>query len=359
MVRKTSIRRFALALLFIVPLITAVQGAATNASAQDTLVVTMVTDTAGLGDQNFNDLAKRGLDQAVAELGVQGEVIESRDAAQYIPNLTAAAEQSDLTIGVGFLLTDAMTEVATQFPDEKFLLIDSVSEVENVASVLFKEQEGAFLAGVVAGLTTTTNQLGVVGGIQIPPVERYVFGFEAAIESVNADAEVVVAYADTFDDPAAGKELTLAQYNEGADIVFAVAGKTGIGTFDAAKEKGEGFWVIAADTDQSQLGAEFQLCVSTKGVDTAVFTVAEQVVNDEFEGGLQTLGLAEGGVGLGSPSDAVSPETLAVVEQYKAAILDGTIVVPTTQEELDAFEPVAPDALGSPVAGTPEGTPAP
>src|ERR687891_1598577 len=105
--------------------------------AQDPVVVTMVTDTAGLGDQNFNDLAKRGLDRAAEELGVHGEVIESRDAASYIPNLTQAADQSDLTVGVGFLLTEAITEIANQYPDEKFLLIDSVSEAPNVSSVTF------------------------------------------------------------------------------------------------------------------------------------------------------------------------------------------------------------------------------
>src|SRR5215203_2730561 len=111
-----------------------------SAQAQDPIVVTMVTDTAGLGDQNFNDLAKRGLDQAVEELGVQGEVIESRDAASYIPNLTQAAEQSDLSVGVGFFLIEAITEIGNQYPDKKFLLIDAVSEAPNVQGVLFREQ---------------------------------------------------------------------------------------------------------------------------------------------------------------------------------------------------------------------------
>src|SRR5215218_9687286 len=110
--------------------------------AQDSIVVTMVTDTAGLGDQNFNDLAKRGLDRAVDELGVQGEVIESRDAASYIPNLTQAAEQSDLTAGVGFLKNEATTEVANQYSDKNFFLIDSLSNAPNVQGVLFREQEG-------------------------------------------------------------------------------------------------------------------------------------------------------------------------------------------------------------------------
>ena len=319
-------------------------------NAQDPIVVTMVTDTNGLGDQNFNDLAKRGLDRAVEELGVQGEVIESRDAASYVPNLTQAAEQSDLTAGIGFLLTEAMVEVGNQYPDEKFLLIDSVAEAPNVQGVLFREQEGAFLSGVLAGLMTESNKLGVVGGIKIPPVVRYAVGFEAGAKSVNPDVEVVVAYADTFSDPALGKELTLAQYNQGVDIAFPVAGATGIGSFEAAKELGEGHWVIAADTDQSQLGAEFQLAVAEKGVDTALFLAAQQVVDGTFEGGEKSLGLAEDGVGLGHPHESVPQDVLDTVAAYEQAIIDGTIKVPADEEQLAAFEPVAPDAIATPVA---------
>jgi basic membrane protein A and related proteins len=318
--------------------------------AQDPIVVTMVTDTAGLGDQNFNDLAKRGLDRAVDELGVQGEVIESRDAASYVPNLTQAAEQSDLTVGVGFLVTEAITEVANQYPDKNFFLIDSLSNAPNVQGVLFRENEGAFLSGVLAGLMTKSNKLGVVAGKKIPPVVRYVVGFEAGTKSVNPDAEVVVAYSDTFSDPALGKELTLAQYNQGVDIAFPVAGATGIGSFEAAKELGEGHWVIAADTDQSQLGAEYQLGVSEKSVDTALFLAAQQVVDGTFEGGENSLGLAEDGVGLGNPNEAVPQDVLDTVAAYEQAIIDGTITVPADEDELRTFEPVAIDDLGAPVA---------
>jgi basic membrane protein A len=347
--------RAALALVLLGSLTTAL--GASRVVAQDQIVVTMVTDTAGLGDQNFNDLAKRGLDQAAADFGIDPRVIESRDPSTYVPNLTAAAEQGDLTVGVGFLLTEAMDAVAPQFPDDYFLLIDAVSAAENVASVTFRENEGAFLAGVVAGLTTKTNKVGVVGGVEIPPVVRYAVGFEAGVMSVNPEAEVVVSYADTFDDPALGKELTLAQYNQGADIAFPVAGRTGIGSFEAAKEKGAGFWVIAADTDQSQLGAEFQLAVATKGVDTAVITVSEQVVNGEFQGGPQSLGLAEDGVGLATPGNHVAADVLAVADQYRQAIIAGQITVPADEDELAAFQPATPESLGSPVAATPAASP--
>ncbi|HEV2108551.1 MAG TPA: BMP family ABC transporter substrate-binding protein [Thermomicrobiales bacterium] len=313
--------------------------------AQSDILVTMVTDTAGLGDQNFNDLGYRGLLEAKEDFGITEQVIESQDAASYIPNLTTAAEQGELTIAVGFLLTDALTEVAAQYPDDNFLIIDAVSEGDNILSVVFKEHEGAFLGGVVAGLTTDTNRIGVVGGQKIPPVVRYVVGFEAGVRSANPEATVEVAYADTFGDPALGKEFTLAQYNAGADIVFPVAGATGIGSFDAAREKGPGFWVIAADTDQQQLGAEHQLCVVTKGVDVAVYTGVEQVVKETFEGGVQDLGLAEGGVGLTDPVGNAEEEYMAVAARYGELIIAGDLVVPSTEEELEDFEPVpAPEA---------------
>ncbi len=323
------------------------------ALAQEPIVVTMVTDTAGLGDNNFVDLANRGLNQAIDELGVQGQVVESRDAASYIPNLTAAAEQSDLTIGVGFLIIDAMTEIANQFPDGQFMLIDANSTAPNILGVTFREQEGAFLAGVLAALMTETSKLGVVGGLKIPPVVRYAVGFEAGAKSINPDVEVVVAYAETFEDPALGKELTLAQFNQDIDIVFPVAGRTGVGSFEAANEVGEGHWVIAADTDQSQLGDNNQLAVAEKGVDTAVFLAIQQLVDGTFAGGDLVIGIAEGGVGLGNILESVPQEVLDTIALYEQAIIDGAITVPADEEQLAAFEPVAPDALGGAGAATP------
>ena len=310
-------------------------------SAQDSISVVMVTDTAGLGDQNFNDLAFAGMLRAEAELGTTQQVIESTDQASFIPNLTQAAEQGDLVVAVGFLLVDAVTEVAAQYPDKKFLIIDAVSAGDNVVSVTFKEHEAAFLGGVVAGLTTRTNRVGVVGGEKIPPVVRYVVGFQAGVASVNPGAQVDIAYADTFGDPALGQEFTLAQYNAGADVSFPVAGSTGIGAYEAAKQKGAGFWVIAADTDQQQLGAANQLCVVTKGVDVAVYSVTEQVVNDTFQGGEQNLGLAEEGVGLTDPVGNADPAFLETANAYRELIVSGQLVVPSTEEELATFQPMA------------------
>ncbi len=329
---------------------------APHAGAQDAITVTMVTDTAGLGDRNFNDSAKAGLDRAVADFGVTGEVIESTETSQYVQNLTAAAEQSELTVGVGFLLTDAITAVAEQYPDDSFLLIDSVSEAPNVSGVTFREQEAAFLAGVVSGLTTKTNKIGIVGGQRIPPVIRYEVGFIAGVKCVNQAAgdSVVVAYADTFGDPALGKEYALAQYNDGVDIVLPIAGKTSVGCYEAAKEKGMEFLVVSADSDQDYLAPGQQVCLAYKGVGDSLYLTTQQFIEGTFQGGPQSLGLVEGGVDLTLPGAMVAPETLVIAEQYKAAIIAGAISVPADDDQAAAYVPTAPDALPP---GSPEASP--
>lgn len=323
-----------------------------SVAAQDDLVVTGVTDTAGLGDQNFNDLANAGGERAAEEYGITWQVLESQTAADYVPNLTRAAEQSALTVAIGFLLQEDLAQIAPTFPDKKFMLIDGVVEEENVASVLFKEEQGGFLAGIVAGLLETGPErlVGVVGGRRIPPVIRYEVGFRAGVMTVAPDVEVLISYADDFEDPALGQELTLAQYNQGANIVFPIAGRTGVGSFDAAKQMGEGYWVIAADADQSHLGPEHQLCAALKNIDEAVVRVIGQVVNDEFTGGIQNLGLAEDGVGIGAYHESVSEDVRATVDAYAAAIVDGTIVPPVDDDTLVQFEPVVLEGVATPVA---------
>lgn len=316
-----------------------------NVSAQDSITVTMVTDTAGIGDQSFNDMANAGGLRAQDELGITFNVLESQTAADYVRNLTDAAESSDMSIGVGFLLTDALAEVAAQYPDGKFALIDSVVEADNVVNFLFREQEGAFLAGAIAALVSKTGQIGFVGGIRIPPVMRYEVGYVAGAKSVNPDIQIAIAYADDFENPDKGKELTLAQYNNGADVVHAAAGRTGVGAFDAALEKGEGFWVIAADKDQAHLGPDAQLAAVIKGIDTAVFDGIQSVQDGTFEGGIHNLGIADNGMGLGAIHASIGTDVTDVIDAYSAAIAAGAIVPPVDDDTLGAFELVSPDAI--------------
>ncbi|MGI8485237.1 MAG: BMP family lipoprotein [Thermomicrobiales bacterium] len=336
-------------------------GSGLTFAAQDGsgVTVTMVTDTAGIGDQGFNDLANKGGTEAVAEYKIKFNVIESQTAADYVPNLTQGAENSQLTAAIGFLLTDAMAEVAPTYPDSKFMILDAVVEGDNVASVTFKENEGTFLAGVLAALTTKTGKIGFVGGIRIPPVERYEVGYVAGARSINPDIEIQIAYADSFEDPALGKELALAQFNQGSDVLQQAAGRTGVGLFDAAKEKGAGFWVISGDADQAHLGPEIQLAAVQKGIDTAVKLVIKEVIEDQFKAGVQNLGVKEGGMDLVAFNTEVTAEIKAIVESYKTAIADGKFEVPNSDDALKAFKPVPPSEVGasaSPVA-TPVATP--
>lgn len=320
------------------------------------LTATMVTDTAGIGDQSFNDMANAGGERAADELGVTWNVLESQTPADYVRNITDAAETSDLTVAVGFLLTDAVADVAPQYPDKKFAVIDTVVEGDNCISYLFKEQEGAFLAGVCAAAMSITGQIGFVGGIRIPPVMRYEVGYVAGARSVNPDINVAIAYAEDFEDPALGKELSLAQFNSGADIVHAAAGRTGVGAFDAAKEKGTGVFVVAADQDQSELGAEYQLAAVIKGMDTAVYDCCKAVMDGSFTAGIQDLGIKDEAMGLGALNPAVTQDVKDMIDAYARAIADGNIVPPVDDDTLAAFEPVSPESLGD--MASPAATPA-
>jgi len=329
----------------------AVLGKGALVAAQDSdVVATLITDTAGIGDQNFNDLANAGGERAADDFGIEWQVLESQTQADYVPNLTLALESSDVAVPNGFLLVDAVNAIAPQFPDKAIVFIDAVAEHSNVQSVVFRENEGSFLAGVLAGLATQTGAVGMVGGIRVPAVLRYEVGFAAGVLSVAPNVTFTPSYANDFEDPALGKELTLALYDGGADIVLQAAGRTGVGCFDAANERGSGFWVIAGDTDQSQLGADAQICYVKKGVDEAVYQGCEQVVNGAFEPGIRDLGLVDEGMDLLGFHGSVNQTILDTVASYKQAIIDGVIVPPATDEELAAFEPTPLDGGATPAA---------
>ena len=294
----------------------------------------MVTDQAGLGDEGFNDLAFAGISQAATELGGSGDVIESSEQAQYVPNLQQSVDAgANLTVGVGFLITDAIEEVAEANPDSNFVLIDAVADsargfdpgdpLPNVQSVLYAEHEAAYLAGIIAGMTTQADKLAYVGGIEIPPTVRFLSGFQQGVASVNADAEVTVSWVGAFDDPTTGKELSAAAYDDGADIVFEVAGLSGLGAYEEAKDRGAGHWVLGTDTCKDQLAPDNYLTSATKDVAGSVFRAAQQVANGTFAGGVSVLDLQGGYVGVcektfGSLPAEIQDAVNAAVEGIKS-----------------------------------------
>jgi basic membrane protein A and related proteins len=306
-------------------------GGATETSGGEAIKVGLVTDIGGLNDRGFNSLANKGLEDAKAQLGVEGRVLESKSDADYIPNLSEFGDQGyDLIVSVGFLMTDATTQAAKAYPDSTFAIVDSAFDppLDNAQGLLFKEQETGCLVGAVAGLTTKSNTITWVGGQQIPPVDRFIAGYQFCAKKVNPDVKVSGSYSQDFVDQAKCKEIALDQIAKGSDVVFQVAGGCGLGALDAAKQKS--VWGIGVDADQSFLGDHI-LTSAVKRVDVAVFKTIEAVQKGEAVGaGVTTFGLAEDGVGLGTVSPEVPQDVLDKVDELKQQILDGSLQIPDT-----------------------------
>lgn len=308
----------------------------------------MVTDVGGLGDKSFNDLSYAGLQRAEEELGVEIKVLESKEPTDYENNITQLVNAGFNPIfAVGFLMTDTLTKVAPQNVDTTFGGIDIFFEdpvPENVVGLNFKEHEAAYLAGVVAGLLTTDTEaddrindqkvVGFVGGMEIPPVQRFEAGFKAGVKSVAPDVEVKSIYTGSFTDQQKGLETGKALIEDGADIVFAAAGQTGTGTFTACQE-GKALF-IGVDSDQYETldnPGDTIITSAMKRVDNAVFQTVEMAVNEELTGGTNTVfGLKEDGVGLAPYHDwdsKLPQEIKDAVDKARQEVVDGTVTVPS------------------------------
>ncbi|MGG1553876.1 BMP family lipoprotein [Paenibacillus ferrarius] len=297
----------------------------------------MVTDIGGVNDKSFNQSAWEGLTLLKKETSASVKNLESKSDADYTTNLNQFVKDGyNLTWGIGFLMGDAVKTVATQNPNTKLAIIDNVVDAPNVESVTFSEQEGAFLVGVVAGMTTKTNKIGFVGGIDIPVIKRFEAGFVAGIKAVNPSATVKINYTGAFDKPDLGKAAAATIYNDGADIIFHAAGSTGNGVFNEAKDRaknGKKVWVIGVDKDQSlEFGDDVTLTSMLKRVDQAVVRVSKDLIAGKFTGGKTVvLGLKDDGVGLPETSKKnVSADILKKVDEYKAKIISGEVKVPET-----------------------------
>ncbi len=321
-------------LLAVVLVLTFVIGLGSAVLADD-FKVGMVTDVGGLGDQSFNDAAWRGLEQARDELGIEINVIESGNMTDYVPNLRSFADQGyDMVWAIGFLMTDAVDRVAGQYPDITFGLIDAVVDKPNVASVTFKEEEGSFLVGVVAGMMTKVDKVGYIGGMEMPLIKKFEAGFKAGVKAVNSKAQILTGYTGAFDDPQAGKELAFTQFSQGADIIYHASGACGIGVIKAAEERGK--YAIGVDSPQYHLAPDNVLTSMTKRVDVAVYNEVKALYEGKFEAGHKIYGLEEDGVGVYRPQaeKMTSPEVMNKVDEYRQKIINGEITVPTTPEEV-------------------------
>ncbi len=302
-------------------------------------VMAMVTNQSGLGDQAFNDATWAGFELAEKELGITKKVLESREQAQYVPNLSALADQKvDLVVGVGFMIKDAVNEVAELYPDVNFGLVDGTVDAPNVASLLFKENQGAFLMGAIAAKMSKTGIVGFVGGMSTPITNKFEAGYRAGVMTTDPKARVLVSYAGTFADPAKGEEMAIPQYDQGADVIFQVAGGTGIGVINAAKKKNK--YVIGVDKDQNYLAPDHVISSMIKRLDIAVFEAIKMVKSGNFKGGQYRYGIAEGGIDIAPTTNKNVPQDIIdFVNKLKGMIKDGKINPPETLEELKSFTP--------------------
>ncbi len=266
--------------------------------------VGLVFDVGGKNDKSFNEAAYRGLERARTELGVQVTFIEPSEGADRESAMRSlAASGVDLVIGVGFIFGPDIERLALQFPNVKFAGIDyspspGFTIPPNLVGLRFREHEGSFLVGAIAGLITHTKTVGFVGGMKIPLIRKFEAGYEAGVHYVCPTCRVMSAYAGSepkaFADPPLGQELAAAQYGGGADVIFHAAGKTGDGVFAAARQRKAR--AIGVDSDQFDAAPCCIVTSMVKRVDVAVIDVIKDIIAHKFQGGLKELGLADDGV---------------------------------------------------------------
>ncbi len=302
-----------------------------------------VTDTGGIDDKSFNATAWKGVEDAVAEFGIEGKYLESQEVADYAKNLNAFVEEKcDLIIPVGFFLTDDTKKVAEANPDVKFSIVDVSYDpvIPNVLGQVFQTDEAGFLAGYLAAGMTKTGKVGTFGGFPIPTVTIFMDGFARGVayynEKKGTNVEVLGwdinnpdagLMSSSFDDQTKGKELGNSLMDEGADIIVPVAGPVGLGTAAAVKERGGGF-IIGVDNDWALVNSEYADVTLTsimKLMDATVFESIKMVIDGTFQGGVTVGTLENNGVGLGTIHPSVPAELLAEVEALKPLIIDGTI----------------------------------
>lgn len=299
--------------------------------------VGLVTDTGGLNDHGFNHLAYVGLERAHSQLGVGVSVVQSTSASDYVPNLTNYARHGyNLVIAVGFLMAQAVQQVAKEFPKTKFMIIDDSVPGNNVASSLFETQQCGYLVGELAGLIQKDkalsgingfNTLGVVGGMSIPPVNTYIAGFYAGVHSVDPTAKIILRYTNDFNNPNNGQSYAQAEIAQHADIIFQVAGGTGLGVITAAQQAH--VYAIGVDANQNYLAPDTVITSALKGVDVATYDVIQMASQGKFHSGNIFFSLKDNGVAMATPISAIPSSIVQQVRHTEQEIRSGKIVPPT------------------------------
>jgi basic membrane protein A and related proteins len=293
----------------------------------------VVFDMGGKFDKSFNEAAYNGAERFKEETGIEYLEFEVTNESQRDQALRRMARRgANVVVAVGFSFATPLEEIAKEFTDTKFVIIDSVVEQPNVQSVVFKEHEGSFLVGMAAALASETGKVGFVGGMDIPLIRNFAHGYEQGVKHVNPDAEVFVNMTGTtpaaWNDPAKGAELAQSQFDRGADVVYAAAGGTGLGVLQAAADSGK--LSIGVDSNQNYLHPGSVLTSMLKRVDVAVYSAFNNAMEGDLETGVKNLGLAEEGVGYALDEhnrELITAEMETKLEDAKAKIISGEIEV--------------------------------
>jgi hypothetical protein len=304
--------------------------------ASSDLKVGLITDVGGIHDHSFNETSWKGLEKAKTDFGVEINYLESKTDADYTSNIeTFVDEEYDLIICVGFKLAEATKKAAEAHPETKFAIIDDASNaaLPNVTCLTFKQEQASYLVGYVAGLMTKTNNVGFVLGMASDMMNKFGYGYLAGVYAANPKATVQQINANNFADPAIGKTSATTMITKGADIIFHAAGGTGVGVIQACQEAKK--YAIGVDTDQSSLAPDTVITSAMKSVDNAVYDSVKQLVEGTLKGGEVVYDLAKGGVDIAPTTNLLSKDVLKKVEEVKAKILSGEVVVPGTKDEFE------------------------
>lgn len=304
-----------------------------TSSKKDVKKVGLVLNLGGLGDKSFNDSAYKGLLRAKDELGVDFKYVEPASISDFGGYLDDyAANGFDLVVAIGFDMETPLKEIAPQYPETKFVVVDAVVDEPNVTSILFNSKEGSFVVGALGAMMSETDKIGYIGGLDIFFLNEFRDGYTAGAKYINEEVEVVDLYVgggNPFNDPAKAKEITLSLKNAGADVMFSVSGGSGRGMMEAINEN-DGIYGIGVDSNQDGEVEGKILTSMIKRVDNSLFQIVESLVAGDLESGVKVFGIAEGGVSTTDyeyTKDIIGEEKLARLKEIEEKIISKEIEI--------------------------------
>lgn len=306
--------------------------------------IAIIFNQTGLGDKSFNDLCYEGMLQAQEKLGIEFDYIHVKNNEDYDNAYLnyAKDDRYDLIIGLGEEQEDSIKKIAKEYPKQRFTVIDSKLSLPNVSSIYTKWNEQTFLNGVLAGLCTTeakeeNDSVGVILGKNLSYLEEGAIGFEAGVKYINPNINVIKATVGDFDNPAKAKEIGLLMYKKGVNYIQQLAGQSGFGVFAAAKEMNK--YVFGVDANQNIYEPDYIVSTATRYADMIIYNEIESLVNDKWVAGTKELGLEDDVIGYEREGSNVkiTSDIIKKVEEIKKLIINGKIIIPSTQDELDVY----------------------